>query len=194
MKSDIKKISTGKFFATLAVAAAGSTLLFAQPAFAGYWSLTGTPTGGFTAGAWGSGMQITSGQSSLSFSDFGGLSGAPSITGNFSYNGTATWVPASGSDPAPTHITLAETGDTYGQVLYASPASTASANDGLGDSPVTTYTTGYPGNTLRTEAKGTHSTTLPVSGGVFHFSRTFTCSSATGGIVEGSVSYSVSVS
>jgi len=174
------------------IGACAFALLAAQPAFAGHWKLTGTPTGGYTAGAWGSGMQITSGESSISFSDFGGLSNSPSITGNFSYNGTATWV--STGDSAPTSITLSETGDTYGTVLYASPASTAAANDGLGDAPVTTYTTGYPGNTLKVEAKGTHSTTLPVSGCVLHFSRSFSNYAATGTLVEGSVSYSVSVS
>jgi hypothetical protein len=194
MKINTKMFGIKPFLVGACAAASVSALLCAQPAFAGYWKLTGTPTGGYTAGAWGSGLQITSGQSSLSFSDTGGLSNSPSIAGNFSYNGTATWVPSGGSDPAPTHITLAETGDTYGRVLYASLASTASASDGLGDAAVTTYTTGYPGNTLNVESTGTHSTTLPVSHGVLHFSRTFTNAAATGVIVEGGVSYSVSVS
>src|SRR6266700_3736825 len=106
MKINTKMFGSKPFL----VAACASALLIAQPAFAGHWKLTGTPTGGYTAGAWGSGMQITSGESSLSFSDFGGLSNSPSIAGNFSYSGTATWV--STGDPAPTSITLAETGDT----------------------------------------------------------------------------------
>ena len=194
MTSQIKKLGCRKLIAGLAFSATASTLILAQPAFAGHWKLTGTPTGGYTAGAWGSGMQITSGESSISFSDFGGLSNSPSITGNFAYAGTATWVPSSGSDPAPTHLTLTESGDTYGTVLYASPASTAAANDGLGDAPVTTYTTGYPGNSLKVEAKGNHTTTLSVSGGVLHFNRSFSNYAATGTLVEGSVSYSVSVS
>jgi len=194
------KNNTGKFrlpqsVIALAVAAAISPLLFAQPAQAGYWKLTGTPTGGYTPGSSGSGLMTQFGTNSMSFTDYG-IYSYVAIAGSFTYTGTIQWVPNNGNlktDPAPATVTVTETSDSYGTVLYSNPSAKTSALDGLGDPPVTTYTTGYPGNSQTTQSQGTHTTIVSVpTGGSVQFTRIFS-TFASGALNEGLVSYSVSV-
>jgi hypothetical protein len=194
------KNNTGKFrlpqsVIALAVAVTISPLLFAQPAHAGYWKLTGTPTGGYTPGSSGSGLMTQFGTNSMSFTDYGILNYQP-IAGSFTYTGTVQWVPKNGNlktDPAPATVTISETSDVYGEAAYIPGPATTSASDGLGDPPITTHYTGYPGNAQTTQSQGTHSTVVSVPpGGSIQFTRNFS-NSASGGLNEGLVSYSVSV-
>jgi len=191
MMNTSKNLCFRSFVAGAVLAAAAAPFLFAQPAYAGSWSLTGTPTGGYSAGSWGSGLSEQSTATSMSFSDFGGLSGALPETGSFSYTGTITWV---GGGTQPSTVTISETGDVYGECLYATLPANTSASDGLGDSGVTTTTTGYPGDSQTTESKGSHQNIVSVpQGGSYKFTRTFSSYAQGGYINEGYVNYSVSI-
>ena len=71
MKNNTGKLSLPRLFVALAVAVAISPLLFAQPAHAGYWKLTGTPTGGYAPGENLTGLMTTFGTNAMSFTDYG---------------------------------------------------------------------------------------------------------------------------
>jgi len=153
--------SIGRFVGAIALLGAVSTFLGAMPAYAGYWSLTGTPKAVFTATGGGFGG-ATSGPTytanSVKFQSGGG-GGGTSLTGSLTYTGTIKWVPANANDPAPATATITEYGYAYAYSENGG-APTTSANDGLGDpvtkGPVPGF---YRGNSQQSVTGSTTSTT-----------------------------------
>jgi beta-galactosidase len=200
MMNSTKKHGLQPFVTAVCLAAVASPFLFAQPAYAGYWSLTGIPTGGATAQAGNSfsPLSVTYTTSSMSLNNAAVVSNSSPVTGTYSYTGTITWVPNNGdlqTDPAPPTVTISETGDVAGNALYTgNNTPSTSANDGLGDAPVTTNFVGYPGNAQYTTSSGTHTTTVSVpTGGSYEFTRSFSSYAFGGAVDEGIISYQVSV-
>ncbi|MGO8670140.1 MAG: hypothetical protein ACLQVD_02050 [Capsulimonadaceae bacterium] len=182
------KIANLKSVAALSVAAAA--FVFVAPAHAA-WTLSGTPTGGYNAGSSGSGLNPSYTSSSVSFYDYG-IDTAGPLTGSITYTGTITWT---GGGTQPAYVTLTEDGDVYGELAYSSTGTTT-ANDGLGDPPVTTITSGYPGPSKTTSSSGDHSTEIFIAqGGSYKFTVTLSCSADTtsGGFNEGLLGFEASV-
>lgn len=188
---------THAFFAGMVAVAAVAPFLLTQPALAGSWTLTGTASGGYTAGSSGTGLEVQSTSDSVNVTDYAILSySSEALIGNIKYTGTIKWVPNGtlASDPAPATVTLTETGDVYGELAYHSGPGVTLANDGLGDPPVTTYYTGYPAPAQTTTSQGTHTTVIAVpAGGSYTFTRTFTNEADGTGLEECLVSYQASV-
>jgi beta-galactosidase len=196
MKNSTRTNPLPSVIAGVAAAAAASAFLVAQPAYAGYWSLTGIPTGGATAEAGNSysPLSVTYTTSSMSVSNTSVVSNAAPVTGQYSYTGTITWVPNNGdlqTDPAPATVTISESADVAGNALYTgNNTPSTSANDGLGDASVTTNFTGYPGNAQYTTSSGTHTTTVSVpTGGSYQFTRSFSSYAFGGSVDEGILGY-----
>ena len=162
--------------AGVAAVAAAAPLVFATPAFAGYWSLTGTPTGGYTFNPANSGSGNagpTFGQSSMTLSGGAGGGGVnQSITGSFAYTGTIKWVPNGTlqQDPAPSSVTITESSTVQVTSQYTTP-SAFSVNDGLGNN-FSVAPSGRGGQIIT--SSGSKTTTVPVpAGGSYQFSRSF---------------------
>jgi hypothetical protein len=184
-------MNTNRIQKFLTIAAAATPLLFAQPAFAGSWTLTSSMSGGYTAGASGS-PSVSSTSNSFNYNYYGILSYTSTpLSGNFTYTGTIKW---SGTDAAPATVTLSESGDVYGECAYTYGTDVTKANDGLGDAASTSYYTGYPGNAQTTTSQGSHSTVIAVpAGGSVTFTRTFSNYAYGPGLEECMVQYQASV-
>ena len=142
MKNNTGKFGLPQSVIALAVAAAISPLLFAQPAHAGYWKLTGTPTGGYAPGGYRTGLMIRIRHQLNVIYRLRHIK-LQAITGSFTYTGTIQWVPKNGNlktDPAPPTVTVTETSDVHGEGSYTLRPAQTSASDGLGDPAITTHT------------------------------------------------------
>lgn len=141
-------------FALGAVAFVSTAALFsAAPAYAGYWSLTGTPTGGYNNGG---SISASYGESSVSWYDLGVFASS----GSFTYTGTVQWV---GGGTQPTSFTLTETAGVGDTTEYS--YGTGTANDGLGDPAVTKNISTFPGGETEISSSGTHTTVIHMSPG-----------------------------
>jgi len=164
---------------TLAITGVSLATIDIQPAFAGHWALTGTPTGGYTfTNGGGGGSTLTPSytvNSVLVDIGAGGGGSNASINGNIYYTGTITWVPTGSltQDPAPATATLTEYGYATVYTGLGGPMQTA-ADDGLGDTPITTVNTsrGITQTTTAGSKTASHVTTVAVpAGGSYSFTR-----------------------
>ena len=186
-----------------AMALAATPFLVAQPAYAGHWSLTGAPTGGFTyspAGSGGGGSLSPTYTASSMAVDLGAGGGGGSLTGNIYYTGAIAWVPNNGDlahDPAPASATITEYGYAAAGAQYGY-TQTTSADDGLGDGSTTTHYTGR--GTATETVSGSKTTTSHVytvsiaPGDQYTVTRHLTdFASNSAGSYSGELSYSISV-